>query len=61
MQELIIAIGLVLVIEGLLWAIFPQMLLNFLRAAEQTPEQALRLAGAIAVVLGVVIISFVIK
>ena len=61
MQDLIIAIGLVFVIEGLLWAVFPRRLLNLLKAMEQTPEQSLRLAGAMSVVIGVVIVSFVIN
>ena len=60
MQELIIAIGLVLVIEGLMWAAFPHLLLEFLRVVEKTPESDLKLAGSIAMIIGVIIIWFAI-
>ena len=43
------AIGLVLVLEGLLWAIFPWMATKLLETAATTPENALRAAGAGAV------------
>ena len=44
MSDLLVAIGLVLVIEGLLWAAAPQLGLRLLAAAAQMPEQALRMA-----------------
>ncbi len=59
MSDLIVAIGLVFVIEGLLWALFPHMAMRMLEAAAMTPEQALRLGGIIAVAIGVVIVWLV--
>ena len=40
MSDILVAIGLVLVIEGLLWAAAPQLALRLLAAAAQMPEQA---------------------
>lgn len=59
MNDLLVAFGLVLVIEGLLWAAAPQLGLKLLTAAAQTPEQALRLAGAAAVGVGIVVVWLV--
>ena len=52
MSDLIVGFGLVLVIEGLLWAIAPHLGLRMLEAAQATPEPALRIAGWTAVGLG---------
>ncbi len=59
MTDLIVALGLVLVIEGLLWAAFPRMGLRMLVAAAEMPEQVLRMAGALAIALGVLVVWFV--
>lgn len=59
MNDLLVAFGLVLVIEGLLWAAAPQLGLKLLSAAAQTPEQTLRLAGAAAVGAGIVVVWLV--
>jgi hypothetical protein len=59
MSDLLVAVGLVLVIEGLLWAAAPELGLKLLAAAAQTPERSLRTAGAAAVVAGVVIVWLV--
>jgi uncharacterized protein len=56
MNDLLVAFGLVMVIEGLLWAAAPQFGLKLLAAAAETPEHALRIAGAAAVAAGVVIV-----
>ena len=56
MSDLIVAFGLVLVIEGLLWAATPQLGLKLLATAAHTPERSLRTAGAVAVAAGVVIV-----
>lgn len=56
MHELIIAAGLVLVLEGLIYALFPG---GVKRLAEQLPfipEQTLRMFGLAAVMLGVFIV-----
>ena len=56
MTDLLVAVGVVLVFEGLLWAAAPQLGLKLLAMAEQTPEQTLRITGAAAVVAGLVIV-----
>lgn len=59
MSDLLVAIGLVMVIEGLLWAVAPQVGLRLLTAAQQMSDQALRGAGAAAVAAGVVLVWLV--
>jgi uncharacterized protein YjeT (DUF2065 family) len=56
MSDFLIGIGLVLVIEGLLWALAPRLAFRLLRAAVETPEERLRLGGAAAVAIGVVLV-----
>lgn len=53
MSDLLVGIGLVFVIEGLLWALAPHLALRFLEGAAATPEGTLRVAGWTAVALGV--------
>jgi hypothetical protein len=52
MNDLIVGFGLVLVIEGLLWALGPHLAMRFLEAASATPESTLRIAGWTAVCIG---------
>jgi uncharacterized protein YjeT (DUF2065 family) len=56
MTDLAVAFGLVLVIEGLLWALSPDLGRRLLAAAAATPEESLRRAGWAAVVTGAVLI-----
>jgi uncharacterized protein len=56
MSDLIVAFGLVMVIEGLLWAAAPQLGLKLLATAADTPERSLRTAGAVAVAAGFAIV-----
>ena len=56
MRDLISALGLVLVIEGLLWAALPGTAMKMLRAAAEMPPEVLRLAGAAAIAAGVGIV-----
>ena len=56
MSDLIVAFGLVMVIEGLLWAAAPQLGLKLLATAAHTPVRSLRTAGAVAVAAGFVIV-----
>ena len=53
MNDLIVGLGLVCVIEGILWAAFPGAARRMLEAATQTPEPSLRIGGATAIILGV--------
>jgi hypothetical protein len=59
MQDLLTAVGLVLVIEGLIWAVFPRYGRRMLEVATTTPEQQLQVGGAAAVAMGVVIVWMV--
>ncbi|MEL7048690.1 MAG: DUF2065 domain-containing protein [Pseudomonadota bacterium] len=59
MGDLIAAIGLVFVLEGLLWALFPNYAVRMLEAAAEMGEQALRYAGLICACIGVIIVWLV--
>lgn len=59
MSDLVVAIGLVLVIEGVLWAMLPRTARQALQAMALTPEPVLRAAGAAAVAVGVVLVWLV--
>ena len=59
MTDLVVGFGLVLVIEGLLWAVMPHIATKLLMAAAQTPESSLRMAGTVAVGLGVFLVWLV--
>jgi uncharacterized protein len=59
MAQFIIAIGLVLVIEGLLFAAFPTVAKRVAATALETPESSLRVAGLVSAVLGLVLIWLV--
>jgi uncharacterized protein YjeT (DUF2065 family) len=59
MSDLLVAIGLVMVIEGLLWAAAPELGLKLLEAAAAMPQTALRTAGAVAVAAGIAIVWLV--
>lgn len=52
----IVAFGLVLVIEGLLWGLAPRAALRILLEAAKQPEIKLRLAGLVAVAAGVALV-----
>ena len=56
MNDLIVGAGLVLVFEGLLWALAPHLAIRFLKAATETPEQSLRTAGLLCVAIGVAMV-----
>ena len=59
MKDLLVGAGLVLVIEGLLWAAAPQFGVKLLAAAAQLPEPVLRTAGTAAVAAGVIVVWLV--
>ena len=58
MRELIIALGLFLFIEGLLYAIFPSKMKNMLSKLNQISDGQLRSGGSIFAVIGFVIIWY---
>ena len=59
MNDLIAAIGLVLVLEGMLYAVFPGGLKRMMSLAQSLPDETLRRSGLVALALGVVIIWLV--
>ena len=61
MKELIIAFGLFLFIEGILYAIFPSKMKSMLRKLELVKDTQLRTAGLVFAILGFIIIYFVKK
>lgn len=58
MTELFTALALALVIEGALYALFPQAMQRFIRQVMEAPPGSLRIAGAVAVVAGLGVIWF---
>ena len=58
MRELIIALGLFLFIEGILYAIFPSKMKNMLKKLELIQNSQLRTAGLVFAILGFIIIYF---
>jgi uncharacterized protein YjeT (DUF2065 family) len=52
-QDLLMALGLVFVIEGLLYALVPGHLKNMMKAMEGVPDDALRIGGLAALGFGV--------
>jgi len=56
MSDFIVAIGLVLAIEGLIFAAFPRAAKRLAANALETPDVSLRIAGVISAVLGVLIV-----
>jgi uncharacterized protein len=59
MSDFLVGVGMVFVIEGLLWALAPDFGLRLLELASQSGEQSLRIGGAAAVALGVFVIWLV--
>ena len=58
MNELIIAFGLFLFIEGILYAIFPSKMKNMLKKLEFITDNQLRIGGLIFAIIGFIIIYF---
>ena len=58
MRKLIIAFGLFLFFEGILYAIFPSKMKNMLRKLEVVKDSQLRSGGLIFVILGFIIIYY---
>ena len=59
MKELIIAFGLFLFIEGILYALFPSKMNSMLKKIELIKDSQLRSGGLIFAVLGFVIIYYI--
>jgi uncharacterized protein len=59
MSDFLAALGLVLAIEGLLFAAFPLGTKRAMAAALETPDGRLRIAGLISALIGVLIVWLV--
>ena len=58
MKELIIAFGLFLFIEGILYALFPSKMKNMLSKLNEVNDSQLRTGGLVFAIIGFVIIWF---
>ena len=58
MNELIIAFGLFLFIEGILYAMFPSKMKNMLKKLELIKDNQLRVSGLFFAVVGFIIIYY---
>lgn len=59
MNDFVVALGLVLVIEGLLWALFPRAGRTLLETMSEMDEGVIRAAGALAIAAGVIVVWLV--
>ena len=58
MNELIIAFGLFLFIEGILYALFPSKMKNMLKKIELINDAQLRTGGLVFAIIGFIIIYY---
>ena len=59
MYDLIVALGLVLVIEGLLLAAFPKAVRSAMESMDKLPDSPLRIAGLVGAIVGLLIVWFI--
>jgi len=58
MKELIIAFGLFLFIEGVLYTLFPSKMKNMLKKLDAVADKQLRIGGLIFAIIGFIIIWY---
>ncbi len=58
MKELIIAIGLLLFIEGMLYALFPAKMKNMLKTVEKFSTSNLRIGGLLFAIVGFLVVWY---
>nr|WP_319383095.1 DUF2065 domain-containing protein [uncultured Roseibium sp.] len=56
MNDFVTALGLVLVIEGVLYALMPGGMKGMMRSALETSDQTLRVAGIVVAVVGLIFV-----
>lgn len=61
MVEIFTAVGLLLFIEGILYALFPNGMKKMLNSMKDLSEQKLRIGGFIFAIIGFLIIAFIKK
>ena len=59
MRELVIAFGLLLFIEGILYALFPAKMKSMLKKLELVKDSQLRSGGIIFAVIGFIVIYYI--
>ena len=59
MSDFVVAIGLVLAFEGILFAAFPGGVKRAMEHVVETPDGALRVVGLLSAVIGVVVVWLV--
>jgi uncharacterized protein YjeT (DUF2065 family) len=59
MRDVATAIGLILVVEGALYALFPDLMKRMAQQVLQSPGDTLRIAGVVSVALGVALVWLV--
>lgn len=59
MKDFLVGVGMVLVIEGLLYAVFPNSIRRMAEMAQQIPDSTLRIGGVSALALGVLVVWLV--
>ena len=59
MSDFIVALGLVFVIEGIVFAALPGPAKRALNSVMETPDNALRLVGLLSAVIGVIVVWLV--
>ena len=58
MKELIIAFGLFLFIEGILYALFPSKMKNMFKVIEKLPVNQLRIGGLFFAIIGFIVVWY---
>jgi uncharacterized protein YjeT (DUF2065 family) len=56
MRDFLTALALILVIEGIVYALFPEIMKRLAARTTKTPAQSLRIGGLIAAILGVAVV-----
>lgn len=56
MNDFVTALGLVLVIEGILYAVLPSGMKTIMRGALEAPDQTLRKTGLVVAAIGLIIV-----
>lgn len=59
MSEVVVAIGLVLALEGALYALFPEFMKEMAQRISITPGDTVRIAGLVSAAIGVVLVWLV--
>jgi uncharacterized protein YjeT (DUF2065 family) len=59
MSDFLVAIGLVLALEGILFAAFPGAVKQAMAHVAETPDTLLRIIGIVSAVIGVVFVWFI--